>query len=97
MILLFVILIGSCKKDYLNRPPLTGITKDNFYKSGSDLRLATAALYAQPWFNWNNFPLLGVGDIMSGNMLQPYNTDLVQFTTFSITSQNSYIPQYSTL
>jgi hypothetical protein len=93
MVLLFIVMISSCKKDYLNRPPLTGITKDNFYKSGSDLRLATAALYAQPWANWNNFPLLGVGDIMSGNMLQPYNADLVQFTTFSITSQNSYITQ----
>jgi hypothetical protein len=88
-----IIIISSCKKDYLNRPPLTGITKDNFYKSGSDLRLATAALYAQPWFGWNNFPLLGIGDIMSGNMIQPYNTDLVQFTSFSITSQNSYISQ----
>ena len=57
------------------------------------MRLATAAIYAQPWFNWNNFPLLGIGDIMSGNMLQPYNSDLVQFTTFSITSNNSYVTQ----
>lgn len=90
-LLFIVMVISSCKKDFLNRPPLTGLTTDNFYKSSSDLRLATAALYAQPWFSWNNFPLLGVGDIMSGNMLQPYNADLVQFTTFSITSQNSYI------
>jgi hypothetical protein len=28
---------------------------------------------------------------MSGNMLQPYNSGLVQFTTFSITSDNGYI------
>ena len=92
-ILLMVIVISSCKKDFLNRPPLTGITTDNFYKSTSDIRLATAAIYAQPWFNWNNFPLLGIGDIMSGNMLQPYNADLAQFTTFSITSDNSYVTE----
>lgn len=91
--LFVIIMISSCKKDFLNRPPLTGITADNFYKSSSDLRLATAAIYAQPWFNWNNFPLLGIGDIMSGNMMQPYNTGLVQFTTFSITSDNTYISQ----
>ena len=91
--LLVIVTINSCKKDFLNRPPLTGITTSNFYKSTSDLRLATAAIYAQPWFNWNNFPLLGIGDIMSGNMLQPYNSDLVQFTTFSITSDNSYVTQ----
>jgi len=91
--LLVIIMISSCKKEFLDRPPLTGITTDNFYKSTSDMRLATAAIYAQPWFNWNNFPLLGIGDIMSGNMLQPYNSDLVQFTTFSITSNNSYVTQ----
>jgi hypothetical protein len=93
VLFVIVIMISSCKKDFLDRPPLTGITTDNFYKSTSDMRLATAAIYAQPWFNWNNFPLLGIGDIMSGNMLQPYNSDLVQFTTFSITSNNSYITQ----
>lgn len=86
--LLLFIMVSGCKKSFLDRPPLTGITTDNFYKSTSDLRLATAALYAQPWWNWNQFPLLGVGDVMSGNMLQPYNADLVQFTTFSITSNN---------
>lgn len=93
ILLLIAVALGSCKKDFLNRPPLTGITSDNFYKSTSDMRLATAAIYAQPWFDWNNFPLLGIGDIMSGNMLQPYNSDLVQFTTFSITSNNSYVTQ----
>lgn len=92
-LLVLIIMICSCKKDYLNRPPLTGITTDNFYKSASDLRLATAAVYAQPWFGWNNFPLLGIGDIMSGNMLQPYNADLAQFASFSITSNNGYLSQ----
>jgi len=91
--LFIIIMINSCKKEFLDRPPLTGITTGNFYKSTSDLRLATAAVYAQPWFNWNNFPLLGIGDIMAGNMMQPYNTGLVQFTTFSITSDNVYITQ----
>lgn len=91
LLLVLIIVTGSCKKDYLNRPPLTGITTDNFYKSTSDLRLATAAIYAQPWFNWNSFPMLGIGDIMSGNMLQPYNADLAQLASFSITSNNGQI------
>jgi hypothetical protein len=89
--LLFIAMISSCKKEFLDRPPLAQITTDNFYKSTSDLRLATAAIYAQPWFDWNYFPYLGIGDVMSGNMLQPYNSGLVQFTTFSITSNNEYI------
>lgn len=90
-LLIIIVMISSCKKEFLDRPPLAQVTTDNFYKSTSDLRLATAALYAQPWFNWNNFPYLGIGDIMSGNMLQPYNTGLVQFTTFSITGDNGYV------
>jgi hypothetical protein len=88
-LLIVIVVANGCKKEFLNRPPLTGITTDNFYKSTADLRLATAAIYAQPWFNWNNFGYLGIGDVMSGNMLTPYNPQLVQYTTFSLTSDNS--------
>jgi len=85
------VITSSCKKSFLDRPPLSQITTDNFYKSTSDLRLATAALYAQPWNDWNSFPLLAFGDILSGNMLQPYNADLAQLTAFSITSDNGQL------
>lgn len=91
LILFAVVITSGCKKDLLNRPPLSQITTDNFYKSSSDLRLATAAIYAQPWNGWNSFPLLGIGDILSGNMLQPYNADLVQLASFSITSNNGQL------
>lgn len=82
----------ACRKSFLDRPPLSQISTDNFYKSTSDLRLATAALYGgSPWFNWQSFPILGIGDVLSGNILQPYNTGLVQLTSFSITGDNPYI------
>jgi len=32
-----------------------------------------------------------MGDVLSGNILQPYNANLVQLTTFSITGGNEYI------
>jgi hypothetical protein len=89
-----LMILAGCSKSFLNRPPLAQITVDNFYKSTSDLRLATAALYGgSPWFNWQNFPILGIGDVLSGNILQPYNTGLVQLTSFSITGDNTYISQ----
>ena len=92
-VLIFLV-VSSCKKSFLNRPPLTQITTDNFYKSTSDLRLATAGLYGgSPWFDWQSFPILGIGDVLSGNILQPYNTGLVQLTSFSITVDNTYIEQ----
>ncbi|HEY4062219.1 MAG TPA: RagB/SusD family nutrient uptake outer membrane protein [Puia sp.] len=87
-----VLTAGSCRKSFLDRPPLAQITVDNFYKSNSDLRLATAALYGgSPWFDWQYFPILGIGDVLGGNILQPYNSNLVQLTSFSITGDNEYI------
>jgi hypothetical protein len=90
VLLAIVIVAGSCKKSFLDKPPLSEITTDNFYKSTSDLRLATAALYAQPWFDYNYFPWLGIGDVMAGNIIQPYNSGLVELTSFSISSGNEY-------
>lgn len=92
--LLVLVIGGSCSKSFLNRPPLDEITTSNFYKSTSDLRLATAALYGgSPWFNWQSFPILGIGDVLSGNILQPYNPGLVELTSFSITGDNAYTTQ----
>lgn len=90
---LFVLAVAAgCGKSFLDRPSLSQLTSDNFYKSAADLRLATAGLYGGSiWFDWHYFPYLGIGDILSGNLLQPYNADLVQFTTFSITGDNSQL------
>ena len=91
-VILLTLVFGSCKKSFLDRPPLAQITVDNFYKSNSDLRLATAALYGgSPWFDWQYFPILGIGDVLGGNILQPYNSNLVQLTSFSINGSNEYI------
>lgn len=91
--LLFVLVCTwGCRKNFLDRPSLSQITSDNFYQTASDLRLATAALYGGAvWFDYNAFPYLALGDILSGNLLQPYNPDLVQFTTFSITGDNGQL------
>ena len=48
--LLAAIVITGCSKSFLDRPPLSQISADNFYQTSNDLRLATAALYAgTPW------------------------------------------------
>lgn len=90
---LFVLMCApGCKKSFLDRSSLTQITTDNFYQTTSDLRLATAGLYGGAvWFDYNSFPYLSIGDVLSGNLLQPYNADLVQFTSFSITSDNGQL------
>lgn len=82
-------LAPGCSKGFLDRPPLSQISADNFYQTTSDLRLATAALYGgSPWGDWNYNCYLPVGEVLSGNMVVGYWGDAVQLITFSVTGLN---------
>jgi hypothetical protein len=85
-------LFASCSKDFLDRPPLSEISTENFYQTTSDLRLATAALYAgSPWAEWTYTSYLTIGDVMSGNMVLGWNDDAIQLNTFSVTGLNGAV------
>lgn len=87
--LMAIVLMAGCSKGFLDRPPLSQISADNFYQTTSDLRLATAALYSgSPWGDWNYTCYLPVGDVLSGNMVVGYWGDAVQLVTFSVTGLN---------
>lgn len=87
--LLITIVITGCSKSFLDRPPLSQISADNFYQTPNDLRLATAALYAgTPWGSWNYNCYLPVGDVLSGNMGVNFWGDAVQLNTFTVTGLN---------
>jgi hypothetical protein len=81
--------LSGCSKSFLDRPPLSQISTDNFYQTPGDLRLATAALYSgSPWGDWNYNCYLPVGEVLSGNMVVGYWGDAVQLITFSVTGLN---------
>lgn len=85
-------LFASCSKDFLDRPPLSEISTENFYQTTSDLKLATAALYAgSPWAEWTYTSYLTIGDVMSGNMVLGWNDDAIQLNTFSVTGLNGAV------
>src|ERR1051325_9517520 len=70
IILIAVVTVScfACKKSFLDRPSQSQISSDNFYKTTSDLRLATANLYGgSPWGIWHHEAFLPLGDILSGN------------------------------
>ena len=47
--------VAGCKKSFLDRPSNSQISANKFYKTTSDLRLATAGLYGGAmWWQWNN-------------------------------------------
>jgi len=88
---LFTVLFAvSCQDDFLDRPNLSDISTENFYQTKEELRLATAALYGKPWAQWNNKAYLPLGDVMSGNLVVPYQgADLVELNTFTLNGSNA--------
>jgi starch-binding outer membrane protein, SusD/RagB family len=90
MCVLFTVLFAvSCQNDFLDRPSLSEISTENFYQTKEELRLATAALYGKPWARWNNEAYIPLGDVMSGNIVVPYQgPDLVQLNTFTLNGSN---------
>src|ERR1044072_5326199 len=80
----------ACKKSYLDRPSQSQISADNFYKTTSELRLATASRYGgSPWGVWHHEAYLPLGDILSGNAYRQWNGDWMQLYTRTITAGNS--------
>ncbi|MDR7210712.1 RagB/SusD family nutrient uptake outer membrane protein [Flavobacterium piscis] len=88
--LIFTVLFAvSCSNDFLDRPSQSEISSENFYQTKEELRLATAALYGKPWAQWNNKTYIPFGDIMSGNIVIPYQGgDLVELNTFTLNGSN---------
>ncbi len=82
-------LFASCNDSFLDRPALSEIMSNNFYKSADDLKKATAALYAGGiWGAWTAECYLPFGDVMSGNMVLGYNDGAVQLNNFSLNGLN---------
>ena len=90
-ILIAVVAIScfACKKSFLDRPSESQISSDKFYKTTSDLRLATASLYGgSPWGIWHHEAYLPLGDILSGNGIRQWIGEWVQLYTRTITAGN---------
>ncbi|PJJ07786.1 putative outer membrane starch-binding protein [Flavobacterium sp. 1] len=89
-VLFAVFFAVSCQDDFLDRPSQSETSTENFYNTKEELRLATAALYgSKTWAQWNNLAYLPLGDILSGNLILPYQgIDLVQLNTFTLSGAN---------
>jgi hypothetical protein len=58
--------LSSCKKNFLERPPLSQITDANFYKNDEQVTAATAPLYSAVWFDYNDQASWQLGDFRGG-------------------------------
>lgn len=67
--LLLLVVLASCKKDYLDRPSPNNPTLDDYYTTAAQVEGATGFLYNQPWASYMDKAFNCIGDVLSGNML----------------------------
>ncbi len=65
--ILTAVIFTSCKKDFFNRPPESGVTVGNYYQTADQVNASTNGLYGAAWFGWNNKAGWAITEITSGN------------------------------
>ncbi|HRG23204.1 MAG TPA: RagB/SusD family nutrient uptake outer membrane protein [Chitinophagaceae bacterium] len=67
IVLLPVVALFSCKKEFLDKPALDSTTLDNYYNTAEEARGLTSTLYGLPWAGYENRAMDAIGDVMAGN------------------------------
>lgn len=90
-VLLAVAAVSGCKKDFLEKPPLSSITDANFYKNDDQVLAATSLLYSKVWFSYNDKASFALGDIRGGTIFYPWGGDFRAQVLFTATGDNGQI------
>jgi len=80
-----MVILGSCKKSFTDRPSLDATTLSNYYNTADEVRGLTSTLYGLPWTGYENRAMDAIGDVMAGNEYAGGNDD-PPFTNFSFAS-----------
>ncbi|MES1250228.1 MAG: RagB/SusD family nutrient uptake outer membrane protein, partial [Chitinophaga rupis] len=92
-----LILTGSflqgCSKKFLNRPPISQLTSDNFYRTNDEIVAGTAPLYNIVWFDYNDKAFLAFGAAKGGDLNSNDRTAYIQFDV-SATDQSTLLTGY---
>ena len=91
MIFATVVIVQSCKKDFLNRPPVDTTTSANFYSSDAEVLAGTAPLYNIVWFDYNDKAFLSFGEAHGGN-LNCDDADRKGYISFSVPQTDDILP-----
>jgi hypothetical protein len=71
--LLLVAALPGCKKDFLEKPPLSSVVDANFYKTDDQVLAGTSLLYSQVWFDYNDKAMYNLGDFRGGTAFSAWN------------------------
>lgn len=68
-----LLMLASCKKDYLVKPPKDAIVDAKFYQTDAQLLAGTAGLYSRVWFDYNDKAYYNLGDFRAGTAYSAWN------------------------
>ncbi len=88
-----IVALASCKKSFLERPPVDSITDANFYKTDEQVMAASASLYNRVWFSYNDQASFGLGDIRGGTFMYPWGGNFRAHVLLSTTGDNPHLIQ----
>jgi len=88
-LLLLVVGLSSCSKDFLERPPTDAIVDGSFYQTDEQVLAATSLLYSRVWFDYNDKASYNLGDFRAGTAYSAWNDrGNVLFNTTGNTPEN---------
>ena len=91
MLLVLVVIVNGCKKDFLTRPPQDSTTSGNFYTTNAEVMAGTAPLYGIVWFDYNDKAFLSFGEAHGGN-LNCDDADRKGYLSFSVPQTDDILP-----
>ena len=86
ILILVICVIQGCKKDYLNRPPLSAPTAGTFYANDNDVLSGTGPLYNVSWNSYNGTTMNALGDVLGGNLVWDNYQGRGAYINFSVSS-----------
>jgi starch-binding outer membrane protein, SusD/RagB family len=93
MLLAAVATLQSCKKDFLDRPPIDQYTSGNFYSTDQEVLAGTAPLYNIVWFDYNDKAFLAFGEARGGNLNSNDRTAYIRHAP-SASDASALLPAY---
>lgn len=68
-----LVMMAGCKKNFLEKPPTDAIVDAGFYQTDEQIMAGTASLYNRVWFDYNDKAYYNLGDFRSGTTYSAYN------------------------
>ncbi len=92
-IFLGVVLLAAvgCRKSFLEQPPIDSIVDANFYSTDNQVLSATALLYSQVWYEYNDRASFFFGDYRGGTLYSAWGTadrPTIFYGTTGLTPEN---------